>query len=100
MKKLWIYAGLLSGMAFTALAADYTGYIVDDACASKKEMLGNVQCAQSCIKRGAKAVLVTDDGTIYKIADQAKVIPEAGKKVTISGTLTAGAIKVDSVKEQ
>ena len=100
MKKLLISAGLLSGMAFSALAAEYAGYIIDDSCAGKKAMLGNVACAQSCIKRGAKAVLVTDDGTIYKIADQDKVVPEAGKKVTISGTLTGDTISVSSVKEQ
>ncbi len=87
-------------MAFSALAASYTGYIIDDSCASKKAMWGNVACAQSCIKRGAKAVLVTADGTIYKIADQDKVVPEAGKKVSISGTLTGDTIKVDSIKEQ
>jgi hypothetical protein len=100
MKKLLISAGFVSGMAFPALAASYSGFIVDDSCASNKAMLGNVQCAQSCIKRGAKAVLVTDDGTIYKIAEQDKVVAEAGKKVTISGTLNGDTIKVDSVKEQ
>jgi hypothetical protein len=100
MKKLMIAAGLVSGMAFSALAADYSGYIIDDSCAAKKEMRGNVGCAQSCIKRGAKAVLVTDDGTIYKITEQEKVVPEAGKKVTISGTLTGDTISVGSVKEQ
>ena len=100
MKKLIIAAGLVSGTAFSALAADYSGYIIDDSCAAKKAMWGNVGCAQSCIKRGAKAVLVTDDGTIYKIVDQDKVVPEAGKKVTISGKLTGDTIKVDSLKEQ
>ena len=100
MKKILVSAGLLSGMALSALAASYTGYIIDDSCAGNKAMRGNVQCAQTCIKRGAKAVLVTDDGTIYQIADQDKVVPEAGKKVTIDGTLTGKTIKVDSVKEQ
>ena len=100
MKKLMISGGLLWGMGVSALAASFSGYIIDDSCAKNKAMLGNVPCAQSCIKRGAKAVLVTDDGTIYKIAEQDKVVPEAGKKVTISGTLTGDTIKVDSVKEQ
>jgi len=84
--------------AGSAMAAEWTGYIVDQACAGKKEMLGNVACAQSCIKRGSPAVLVTDDGSVHKIADQDKVKDFAGKKVTITGSMSADAIKVDSVK--
>ena len=61
-------------------------------------MLGNVTCAQNCIKRGSPAVLVTEDGTVYKIADQDKVKEYAGKKVTLAGNLTDGSIRVDTVK--
>jgi hypothetical protein len=71
---------------------------VDANCASKKEMLGNEQCAQSCLRRGAAAVLATDDGKIYKITEQDKVKDSAGKKVTVSGKLTGDTISVDSVK--
>lgn len=95
MKKLMILAALAAG---SAMAAEWTGYIIDEACSGKKEMLGNVSCAQSCIKRGSPAVLVTDDGAVVKIADQDKVKEYAGKKVTISGELADGAIKVTSVK--
>jgi hypothetical protein len=94
MKKLIVLAAL----AGSAMAAEWTGYIVDEACSGKKEMLGNVSCAQSCIKRGSPAVLVTDDGAVHKIADQDKVKEYAGKKVTISGEMADGAIKVASVK--
>ncbi|MGO9230446.1 MAG: DUF5818 domain-containing protein [Bryobacteraceae bacterium] len=95
MKKLLVLAALA---ASSAMAAQWTGYIIDEMCAGKKEMLGNVTCAQNCIKRGSPAVLVTDDGSVLKIADQAKVVPFAGKKVTITGELADGAIKVESVK--
>jgi hypothetical protein len=84
--------------AVSGMAADWTGYIIDQACASKKEMRGNVGCAQSCIKRGSPAVLVTDDGQVYKIADQDKVVEHAGQKVTITGKMDGDSIKVDSVK--
>jgi hypothetical protein len=50
------------------------------------------------MKRGSPAVLVTEDGTVYKIADQDKVKESAGKKVTLTGNLTDGSIRVDSVK--
>lgn len=95
MKKLMVLAALAAG---SAMAAQWTGYVVDEMCAGKKEMLGNVTCAKNCIKRGSPAVLVTSDGAIHKIADQAKVTEFAGKKVTITGELADGAIKVESVK--
>ncbi|MDR3702887.1 MAG: DUF5818 domain-containing protein [Candidatus Sulfopaludibacter sp.] len=95
MKKLLAVFALV---ASCGLAADWTGYIVDKNCASKKEMWGNEACAQSCMKRGAPAVFVTADGKIYQIAEQDKVKSVAGKKVTISGTMTGDSISVDSVK--
>ena len=99
MKKIAILAALAASMSISALAADFSGYIIDSNCASKKEMRGNVQCAQSCIRRGASAVLVTDDDKIYKLTEQDKVKPEAGKKVTITGKLSGDTISVDSIKE-
>lgn len=95
MKKLIAVFALTASFC---LAADFTGYIVDQNCASKKAMLGNEACAKSCIGRGAAAVLATEDGKVYKIADQDKVKAEAGKKVTISGTMEGNTIKVDSIK--
>ncbi|HEV2448646.1 MAG TPA: DUF5818 domain-containing protein [Candidatus Sulfopaludibacter sp.] len=95
MKKLFLIGALAS---ISAMAADWTGYIIDKNCASKKEMWGNEACAQSCIKRGAAAVLVTEDGKVYAIADQDKVKDVAGKKVTINGTMKGDSISVDSVK--
>ena len=92
---------VLAVIALTTVSgmdADWTGYIIDQACASKKEMRGNVECAQSCIKRGSPAVLVTDDGQVYEIADQGKVTEHAGQKVTITGKMEGDSIKVDSVK--
>ena len=95
MKKLLVLGALAS---ISAMAADFSGYIIDKNCASKKEMWGNEACAQSCIKRGAPAVLVTEEGKVYAIAEQDKVKDLAGKKVSISGTAKGDTISVDSVK--
>ena len=95
MKKM---LAVLALATVSGMAADWTGYIIDEACSGKKEMRGNVACAQSCIKRGSPAVLVTDDGKIYKIADQGKVTEHAGQKVTITGKMDGDSINVDSVK--
>jgi Protein of unknown function (DUF5818) len=95
MKKMLAVFGLA---AISAMAADVTGYVVDKNCASKKEMLGNEACAQSCIKRGSPAVLATEDGKIYSISNQDKVKDVAGKKVTVTGKVDGETITVDSVK--
>ena len=39
------------------LAADFNGYIIDEACAAKPAMKGNEACARKCIKGGSPAVL-------------------------------------------
>lgn len=97
MKKLLAVFALV---ASCGLAADWTGYIVDKNCASKKEMWGNEACAQSCIKRGAPAVFVTADGKVYQITEQDKVKAVAGKKVTITGKMDGDTISVESVKAE
>ena len=84
--------------ALSAMAADFSGTIMDSKCSTNKAMRENAACAARCIKGGDSAVLVTDEGKIYKIADQAKVVEHAGKKVTITGTADGDTIKVDSVK--
>jgi hypothetical protein len=95
LKKL-LFIGALASIS--AMAADWTGYVIDKNCAGKKEMWGNETCAQSCIKRGAPAVFVTEDGKIYSIAEQDKVKEVAGKKVTLTGTMKGDTISVESVK--
>jgi predicted transcriptional regulator len=94
VRKLLIVGALAS---ISAMAADWTGYIIDKNCASKKEMWGNEACAQACIKRGAPAVLVMEDGKVYAIAEQDKVKDLAGKKVTVTGTMKNDTISVESV---
>jgi len=95
VKKLLPYLILT---AMTAMAADWTGYIIDKNCASKKGMWGNEACAKKCMGGGAPAVLVTEDGTIYNIANQDKVKDQAGKKVTVTGKMDGNTITVQDVK--
>ena len=97
MKKLVVVFGIA---AMSAMAADVTGYIIDKNCASKKAMYGNEACAKTCIGKGAPAVLATEDGKIYAIANQDKVKDVAGKKVTVSGKVEGESITVDSVKAE
>ena len=98
MKKVIAGFGLAAAFALSAMAADVTGYIIDQSCADKPAMRGNVQCAQTCIKKGSPAVLVTEEGKVYKFADQAKVVDKAGQKVTVTGKVDGDTITVDSLK--
>ena len=87
---------------FAVMAEEFSGTISDSHCAAKDAgkaaTAGHADCAVSCIKGGAQAVLVTPAGKVYKLEPQDKVVPHAGHKVTISGKLDGDAITVDSVK--
>ena len=98
MKKTLVLAVLIAGLSYNVFAADITGYVIDQKCSSNAAMRGNVACADKCIKGGSPAVLVTDDGKIYKLTDQAKVIPHAGQKVTVSGKTSGDTITVSTIK--
>jgi membrane protein implicated in regulation of membrane protease activity len=94
MKKLLAVFALC---AAAGMAADWTGYIIDKTCSSKKEMWGDEACAKRCLARGDVAVLVTEDGTIYSVANQDKVKESAGKKVTITGRIDGNTITVETL---
>jgi hypothetical protein len=93
---------VLTLFAASAIAADYQGYIVDANCAAKQGAKAasekHANCAAKCIKGGAKAVLVTEEGKVYQLANQDKVVDHAGHKVTVTGKLDGETITVDNVK--
>ncbi len=103
MKK---FAGILimnaTVLALGAFGADVSGYIADAKCAAgkgaKTASASHAGCAETCIKGGSAAVLVTADGKVYKLDDQAAATPHAGHKVTVSGDVTDDSIKVGSIK--
>jgi hypothetical protein len=98
MKTITAVALMTMGLAASAMAAEYKGFVEDQACANKPEMKGDAECAQKCIKGGSPAVLVTEDGKVYKIANQDKIVASAGKNVTVTGKLKGDSLTVDTVK--
>src|SRR5437763_8900587 len=98
MKRKIALGAVVSIFSIAALAADYNGYIIDETCAAKPAMKGNEACARKCIKGGSPAVLLSADGKVYKLDDQAKVTEHAGHKVVVTGALNGDVIKVDSIK--
>jgi hypothetical protein len=89
-----------AGLSLCGWAESLDGYIVDQSCAGQKAMWDNAPCTARCVKGSIKLVLVTEDGTVYKIANQDKVKSETyyGKKLTVSGKMEGEMITVDSVK--
>jgi len=102
MKKLVLGFTFVSALAMTAMGAEVSGYISDSTCAKKQGAKaaadGHAGCAKGCIKRGDKAVLVTEDGKIYNITNQDKVTSHAGEKVKLEGTVDGDSITVAEVK--
>ncbi len=98
MKSVTLGITLILGLSVSALAADFKGFVEDTACSTKPAMKQNAQCAKKCIDGGSPAVLVTEDGTIYKIANQDKITSHAGENVTVTGDLKGDTITIASVK--
>jgi hypothetical protein len=102
MKRFVFFVVALALLVVSAPAAEFQGYIADSKCAAKMGAKAasekHADCAASCIKAGAQAVLVTPEGKVYKLDNQAKAVKHAGKKVTVTGKLEGETIKVDEVK--
>src|SRR6516162_1176434 len=98
MNKAKLVLALAAGFCTSAMAAEFKGYIIDEKCSKVASMKGDADCAAKCIKAGSPAVLLTDSGKVYKIANQDKVVAMAGKQVTINGKDSGDTITVDSIK--
>jgi|SRR5258708_9402793 hypothetical protein len=79
----------------TAKTTTVKGYVLDSACAFTKGLKKPIssECAVACAKAGSPLVILAPSGTIYwPIADTTpssgqndKLLPYAGKQVTVSG---------------
>jgi hypothetical protein len=98
MKAFTAATMLALGLAATGMAADFKGFVEDTSCSTKPGMKDDADCAAKCIKGGSPAVLVTEDGKIYKIANQDQIVKHAGHHVTITGDLKGDTITIASVK--
>jgi uncharacterized membrane protein len=87
-------------VAGSALAAEVTGVLVDEACYTKDKAnttnahkgMGDT-CAQACAKKGNTVALVTEKGDVYQVMPMgdlagdmnAKLVPHMSHKVTLTG---------------
>lgn len=102
MRKLFpLMAAFVLLFAVAAWAADntLTGYIVDDKCGVKGAHAGAEACTKSCLERGAKAVLVTDDKKdVVAIHNQDAIKGHEGHHVKVTGSMMDGALHVDKIE--
>ena len=76
-------------------AVKVEGFVLDSSCAHTKQLDKPISaaCARSCAKGGSPLVILTADGAIYwpisggvpATGQNAKLMPFAGEKVTVSG---------------
>jgi hypothetical protein len=98
MKTLTVVGLLAMGLAANGMAAQFKGFVEDQQCASNPAMKDDVACAKKCIGGGSVAVLVSEDGKVYKIANQDKIVAHAGEKVTLDATLKGDTLTIAKVQ--
>jgi hypothetical protein len=107
MKRLCILFALL--ISIPALGEKMTGYISDDKCAASGSKAAKAtdwinpnlfeSCAKKCAKAGASVVFVTEDNKVLKLdADSTqKAMSHLGHRVSLSGTVDNGSLKIDEI---
>lgn len=93
----FIFVVALFATEQAAKSTTVKGYVLDSACAFTKGLKKPISsdCAVACAKAGSPLVILAPSGTIYwPIADTTpstsqndKLLPYAGKSVTVSGKI-------------
>jgi hypothetical protein len=109
MKRTLALVAFLTVVSLSAFAEKWTGYISDMQCATHAAKAKKATdwinpdkfeaCAQKCAKEGSPVVFVTEDNQVLKFdADSTrKVMPHLGHRVSLSGKVEDGVLKVDKV---
>ncbi len=93
--------------------ATMRGYVIDSSCAFTKDLKEPIsaECALACAKAGSPLVIEADNGIIYwpisggrpASGQNDKLMPFAGKQVTVSGTVYekggSRAIVIDKIED-
>lgn len=97
-KKLTMFIAAFALFGCLAQAATYIGVVSDSMCGAKHSHASNAaaKCVAKCVKGGSTYVLVSH-GKVYKVDQQDKFAPFAGRMVRVHGTATGESIAVTSV---
>lgn len=109
MKRILALTVFITLASMSALAEHWTGYISDEQCATSSSKAKKAtdwinpkafeSCVEKCAKAGSALVFVTEDNKILKFdaASVAKVTPFQGHRVSLTGKLDNGALKVEKI---
>lgn len=78
----------LTALPSFAATHAWKGYISDSHCQAAGAKPGQVACTQACVHKGFQPVFVADGShAVLAIADPAKVMPDLGRHVWVSGSV-------------
>ncbi len=100
MRKLTFSLQIAILAAAPLAAAEFKGWISDSSCGSSNASgeTASRECAERCLKEGAKPVLVTDgDGKVLKLAGKVDVKNHMRHKVKVTGSLEGETVTVKSI---
>lgn len=109
MKKLLVGIACLAFVSMAAFAEHLTGYVSDEQCAISGSKAAKASdwinpkafesCAQKCAKNGSLVVFVTEDNKVLKLdaASTKKAMSHLGHRVSVSGKVENGALKIDKI---
>ena len=105
-----LFVGSLAAVGAMAPAAPaIVGYVSDTKCATSASKARTAaewikpaafeECVKKCVKEGSDAVFVTEDNKILKFdaASAGKIAPYLGRKVSVTGNVKDGTIKIGSI---
>jgi len=84
----------------------WAGKISDSMCNGKHsagehdgKKMTDADCTKACMKKGAKYVFVSDDGKVYKLANQHSktIASHAGEDVQLTGEMTGDTITATKI---
>ncbi len=109
MKRLFVLLALVSLISTSALAEKMTGYVSDEKCATHSSKAAKAadwvdpnafeSCAKKCAEAGSPVVFVTEDNKVLKFdADSLKkAMPLLGHRVSLTGKVENGTLKIDEI---
>ena len=109
MKRLFASLALLTVISIPAMAEKLTGYVSDEKCAVSGSKAAKAadwinpnafeSCAKKCAEAGSAVVFVTEDNKILKLDAESmkKAIPHLGHRVSLSGKVENGTLKIEEI---
>lgn len=92
---------LIAVCSLPLAAAEFTGWISDSECGlgNGNGSAASRDCAESCLKNGAKPVLVTDGDRVLKLSGKADVNAHLRHKVKVTGEVKGDTLTVTKIEK-